>query len=140
MLLADLVLELLAQRQVELYDFAAAQAYQMLMFGRRSCLVMMMFFDKVIFGYQSQLLKKLQIAIDSGQAQPVVLFVCLTVELISIKMSVALADEVKQQRPLIGHSLTGASQYLLTGLFAQKPGCHLFSIYLYKMQMQIVCI
>lgn len=106
MLLANCVLELLAQRQVELYNFATAQAYQMLMFCGWFSLIMMVFFNKMIFSYQSQLLEKLQVAINSGQTQPVVLLICLSEEFVSIKMPIIFADKVKQERSLIGHPLT----------------------------------
>lgn len=119
---ADFVLKLLYQGHINLHDFAAIETEQVLVLSGWFRLVMVMFLGKVVLLHQPQLLKKLQIAIDGGQAQSVVFLPCPAVKLVSIQVPLVPPDEVEQQCPLTGHPLMRAIQYLPAGLFPGTGG------------------
>lgn len=66
MLSTDVLLQLLAHGAGEFHHFAAVEAQKMLMLRWRFFLIVMMLFIEMMLFYQSQLLEKLQVAVDGG--------------------------------------------------------------------------
>jgi hypothetical protein len=66
----------------------------------------------VVLFYEPQLLKKLQVSVDCGQANPGVPLSCPAIQLVGIDMSAALTEQLKQQGTLSCHSLARTIQYL----------------------------
>jgi hypothetical protein len=50
---------------------------------------------EVVLFYEPQLLKKLQVSVDCGQANPSVLLSCPAIQLIGIDMSAALTEQLE---------------------------------------------
>jgi len=105
-LFANVFLELLAQRAGEFHDFAAVEAQKMLMLSCWFYLIVMVLFGEVMLFYQPQLLEKLQVSVDRGQADPGVPPPCPAIQLIGINMPLAPPNKVKEQGALSCHSLT----------------------------------
>ena len=91
--LADIFLKLSAGGIVKLDHCAATNAQQMLVFLTRFHLIMMVLLIEMALIYQFQLLKKLQVAIDCGQANPRVLLLCPAVQLIRVNMTAAATEQ-----------------------------------------------
>jgi len=91
--LADIFLKLSAAGIVKLDDFAATNAQQMLVFLTRFHLIVMVFLIEMALIYQFQLFKKLQVAIDCGQANPRVFLLCPAVQPIGINVPAAATEQ-----------------------------------------------
>ena len=79
----------------------------------------MVLFSEMMLLYQPQLLEKLQVPVDRGQANPRMLVPCPTIQLIGIKMPPTHLNKIEEQGALSCYSLARGIQYL--------PGAHLLS-------------
>ena len=93
---ANVFLELLAQGAGEFNDFAAVEAQEMLMLGCWLHLKVVVLFGEMTLFYQPQFLKKLQIPVDCGKANPSMFLSRPEIQLIGIQMPVALAKKLKE--------------------------------------------
>jgi len=104
---ANALFHMLRKRAMKFHDFTTAEAHHMVVLSGWLYLIMVVVFVKVKFIDQAQFLEQPQISVNSGQANAGVFFTCLTVDFMSIQMTLSPADNVQNQGALIGNSHPG---------------------------------
>ena len=89
---------------MKLNNPATAEAYQVVMFSGRLHLIVVVVFIKVNLFYQTELFELLQGPINRGQTEARLLLPGAAVKLKSIQVPSSLANNLQEQRPLIGSS------------------------------------
>ena len=82
---------------------AAAKTYQVVMLSGLLCLIMVVVFIEMNLLHQTQFLELLQSPIYSGQTEARLPLSGQAIKLISVKVTFPLANNIQEQRPLIGN-------------------------------------
>ncbi len=96
----------------------AAKTHQVVMLGRGLHLIVMVCLIKVDFIHQPQFLELLQGTVNRRQAEAGLPLPGLLVELTSIHVPPAPADNLQKQRPLLGEPQSGTTQ--VSSLFPSR--------------------
>ena len=88
---------------------AAAKTYQVVMLSGLLCLIMVVVFIKMNLLHQTQFLELLQSPIYSGQTEARLPPSGQAIKLISVKVTFPLANNIQEQRPLIGNPQSGGT-------------------------------
>ena len=88
---------------------AAAKTYQVVMLGGLLRLIMVVVFIKMNLLHQTQFLELLQSPIYSGQTEARLPPSGQAIKLISVKVTFPLANNIQEQRPLIGNPQSGGT-------------------------------
>jgi hypothetical protein len=94
---------------VKFKNLAAAKTYQVVVLNGLLRLIMVVVFIKMNLIHQTQFLELLQSSIYSGQTKARLSISGQAIKLISVKVPFPLANNIQEQRPLIGNPQSGST-------------------------------